>query len=365
MNGKRIAEEIGKIRDEYVVEALETKRGLDGRERSITVKSKKRLIAILAAAVIIAAIGCGTAAAVKFGNLSIIKNQYEKTEDVLDVPEELPKMDIEENGLELTPPAPKAPAATDDGSQSEAEETEAPNPEELKPGEARFTGIVVTDHSFDGTFDLNVSGMGLPEKATDGAEYEYFESFTTVEEEIDGNRRFIGVCSTSFVSRDGDIATFVLSDCRLSTPPQGDLIFTVDGIKYQKADRSGEVSGYDGKIEVKISSDDYEVTESKYSLNAPESDGCAYLMELSPSAIKVSPQGGTSGEAFDVSTVKVEVKLRDGTVLSEDLGETGDKARIFVGGAQHMNGGFLLNFATLVDISEVSSVTVNGIEFDF
>ena len=359
MNGKKAAEEFGKISGRYIEEALMPTRSELGHERRI-IMSKKKIFAISLAAALVVAVGGATIAA-SVSNLSRIGEQYKHEEEALRVPEELKKVDIVAEGTELVTTA-----------------AEDSDPEPLKPGEARFTSVVATKYSIDATVEINVAGMGFPDEMPEDAlkpeEGYWIERAYVYNEEtakLDNGLHY-GIGNGEVVSIEDDILTAVVNCFAASTdrPFEGDLTFTLKNIGYTVLDGIDKTHKpiYDGELTLTLSADDYKIIPSRYS-EPVEHNGVVYTLEASPSALVLTKDDGDTwnGWGDDDEEIYLDVlgevtlNMKDGTSYTTNLKSRSYKDSIIISSG----GGGYGRFSSLIDVNELESVTIQGVVFNF
>lgn len=375
MNGKKAAEEFGKISDKYISEAFEPSRSESGQERSIVMKSKKRLIAVGLAAAMVIAVG-GVTLAANLSNLSGIDNYYKKMEGYAHTSDtDIPRIDINLKGTELDV----------DGDNT---------PEPLKPGEARVTSAVASKYRLDVTVDVNVSEMNIPNELPEDALYggdDYFIESVFISQKDYELPGYLGYSGGTLVSRNGDIMTFIISADLQSSLPENEVIdFKLRNICYTTFDGVNKNSTplFKGDIDFEFDTTDIRIMDSKYSVNSGIVDGIEYTVELSPSNLiltrtdpipleeleelysgehpdEVVEHNKMLKERFE-STI-LELHMTDGTVLNTSWkdadGNTPDIRLLESGGCSDNEMEF--RFVTLLDLDQIDYVTVNGVDFTF
>lgn len=359
MNGKKAAEEFGKIGDRFIEEALTPERSEVGLERRI-IMSKKKIVAIALAAALVVAVG-GMSIAASVSNLAKIGDIYKQDEEALRVPEDLKKVDIVAEGTELVTTA-----------------AEDSDPEPLKPGEARFTSVVATKYSVDATVEINVAGMGFPDEMPEDAlkpEQGYLIEWVDVNNEETANQESglpCGYGNGEVVSIEDDILTAVVNCSATLTdrPFEGDLTFTLKDIGYIVLDGIDKVIKpiYDGELTLTLSADDYKVIPSRYS-EPVEHNGVVYTLEASPSALVLTKDDGDmwNGWGDDDEEIYLDVfgevtfNMKDGTSYTTNLKNHSYNDSIIISSG----GGGYGRFTSLIDVNELESVTIQGVVFNF
>ena len=327
MNGKKAAEEFGKISGRYIEEALMPTRSELGHERRI-IMSKKKIFAISLAAALVIAVGGATIAA-SVSNLSRIGEQYKHEEEALRVPEEL-------------------------------------------------TSVVATKYSIDATVEINVAGMGFPDEMPEDAlkpeEGYWIERAYVYNEEtakLDNGLHY-GIGNGEVVSIEDDILTAVVNCSATSTdrPFEGDLTFTLKNIGYTVLDGIDKTHKpiYDGELTLTLSADDYKVIPSRYS-EPVEHNGVVYTLEASPSALVLTKDDGDTWNGWgDVDENKyldvfgeVTLNMKDGTSYTTNWKSYSYTDPIIISSG----GGGYGRFSSLIDVNELESVSIQGVVFNF
>ena len=361
----------GKTEERFISEAASTKAACSdgGRERS-TMKGKKFLTGLAAAAVITALV-C-SAAALTVGGLASMRERYNELETELNVPDELPRADIEKNGVEITSPAADEYAKNSDDFTEEEHEPVPVNENEFGPGDVRLTSVVATNHSFNFTMELNTDGLGIPEEMPEGNEDgSYYIDAFLYRLGDGGEKKVVAIFDCKNMARDGNIMTFAANSTGLAEATSGGCVITFGDIWFIKytENEDGEFSK-DREVvanigrEIEFNADEFPPMESRYSTENATIREIDFSVELCPSSlILTAAENHELDELMDIfNTSRLELTLKDGTVLSDMRADfTPGKQRLISGGAVGENR-IRFDFATLVDVDEIESVRVDGVE---
>lgn len=337
---------IGKVDGKYLEEVFRYTR--DG-ERRITM-SKRRIAGIAVAAVMAVVLGVTAVAAYRRGLSTMQGYISDREENHIHLPEGFATVPAEDIGTEIEPEAEK----------------------EFLPGDARVTSVLMSRDAFYATVELNVSDAGL-----DDAEYpDYFDgkfnygkfSMSAV---IDGEEEMFGyVGNAPMVSYEDGIMTLVMHFS--SSIPDGAEAINVEigefgYTSYDNPPDKEHVAVSDKVYSFSVPIDESSIVKPIESVNSAECAGVTFTAAVDNLGLHFYPQGleptDKNNELISniVGENEIGIKMKDGTEIRSLYYRQPSILGSGFTGAEEV----YFSFETIVDTSQVESLSLGGAVFTF
>lgn len=371
-------EAIGTADEKFLEEVFNDKKD----ERGQISMSKKKLVTILIAAVLVMSLGV-TAAAAGWSRLNQLGDYFEWSKENARLPEELPII----NNPEVYAKEVVTSAVTDETEVTE--DTKAVSDVEYTPpapGTAQITTVSMAGRSIYMTIEFNAEGLDIPAELPENANEDMGYCF----EWPDTNFHWSGGSQVP-ASRNGNIFTAVYHWNNVKLPEDEIVIklqkFGYFGYFYPDKDF---VALHDIEVEVKLPVSEINIIEPRKSMNTANIMGADFGVELSAYDLVIYSdfdslfaaglvnEDGFSSE-WNIEGVKkwdyfderhLELHMLDGTVFTEEVFGFDNSSHLVtsMSGYRDVEArklAIVWSFDVPVDVDQIEYIIINDSRFDF